>query len=74
MITNNFYCQNKCIAPDFSIDEWNKGFKYCNDNNLEEKETSQILEGKDCKEQCFDCIATVGARRKETQELISKRS
>lgn len=59
----NFYCQNKCCAPDFSFDEWNKAFEYCLENNLNEKQTREILEGKDCKEQCFDCMAIVGETR-----------
>lgn len=67
---SNFYCQNKCVPTDFSIKEWNKSHKYTQENNLSEKETSEILEGNDCKEQCFDCMAIVGKRRKETQNLL----
>jgi hypothetical protein len=64
---NNFYCQQKCGEVDFSIDEWNKAFQYCIDNNLSEKQTSEILEGKPCKKQCFDCMAIVGETRKKNR-------
>lgn len=40
----DFYC-GIVTGELFDINEWNKAFKYCVDNNLNEKETSQILEG-----------------------------
>jgi hypothetical protein len=64
---DNFYCQQKCGEVDFSIDEWNKAFKYCIDNNLSEKQTAEILEGKPCEQQCFDCMAIVGETRKKNR-------
>lgn len=70
MSKDNFYCQQLCGADDFSIDEWNKAFKYCIDNNLSEKQTGEILEGKPCKNQCFECMATVGSRRMKTKALM----
>lgn len=59
----NFYCQQKCGHVDFSIEEWNKAFKYCNDAGIEGKQRDEILEGKSCNEQCFDCMAIVGQTR-----------
>jgi len=66
----NFYCQQKCGEDDFSIDEWNKAFKYCIDNNLSNKETGIILEGELCNEQCFDCMAIVGASRNKNKKFL----
>jgi hypothetical protein len=48
----NFYCQNKSGHIDFSIADWNKL------NNLDIKQNE-----KECKEQCFECIAIVGQTR-----------
>lgn len=62
-MAENFYCQQKCGSPDFSIEEWNKALKYCNDAGIEGKQRNEILEGKPCKEQCFDCMAIVGKTR-----------
>ena len=56
----------------FSIDEWNKAFKYCNENKIEGKEREEILEGTPCTKQCFDCMAEVGKRQLETKSLINK--
>lgn len=67
-----FYCQKKCTDVDFSIEEWNKGFKICIELNLDEKAIAKILEGEDCSEQCFDCVAIIGNRRIKTQALINK--
>ena len=60
----NFFCQIKC-GTNFSIKEWNGAFKYTVDANLSEKETSKILEGEPCKDQCFDCMAIVGKKQLE---------
>ena len=65
----NFYCKI-VVGADFSIDEWNKAFKYCNDNNIEGKEREEILEGTPCEKQCFACMAVVGERRLKTKALI----
>lgn len=72
MDSKNFYCRIKC-GTNFSIEEWNKAFRYCNENNIEGKEREEILEGKECTEQCFDCMADVGDRRVETQKLIDNK-
>lgn len=63
----NFFCQQKCGEVDFSIDEWNKAFQYCIDNNLSEEQTNKILDGEPCKKQCFDCMAIVGDTRKKNR-------
>ena len=69
MNNTNFYCQNKCTPEDFSIDEWNKAFKTCIDLNLDEEATAEILEGKECDKQCFDCMAVIGNRRIKTKAI-----
>lgn len=66
-MTNNFYCQKKCGEVNFSIDEWNKAFDYCMENNLSEKNMSEILEGTTCENQCFDCMAIVGETRNKNK-------
>lgn len=64
------YCQRECVEVDFSIDEWNKAFKYCIENNYSEKDMAKVLRGEPCDKQCFDCMAIVGKRRLETKKLI----
>jgi len=65
----SYYCQKICGEVGFSIDEWNKAFNYCIENNINEKDTSKILEGEPCTEQCFDCMAIVGKRRLKTKHI-----
>lgn len=67
----SFYCQQKCGEVDFSIDEWNKAFEYCLEKNLPEEQMTEILEGKPCDQQCFDCIAVVGETRSRNEKLSS---
>ena len=66
-----FYCQKVCGDVDFSIDEWNKALKYCNDAGIEGVERDKILHPDKfpCAEQCFDCMAIVGAQRIKTSNL-----
>lgn len=68
----NFYCQKLCGEENFSIDEWNEAFRYCEDNNIEGEESDRILHPElfPCENQCFDCIAIVGKRRLETKKLM----
>ena len=68
---SNYYCQQKCGEVDFSIDEWNKAFNYCIENNLNEKDTNKILDGEPCTEQCFDCMAIVGETRIKNAKIRS---
>lgn len=68
-MTINFYCQQKCGSQDFSINDWNKALKFCNDAGIEGKERSEILDGKPCKEQCFNCIAIVGETRLKNKTI-----
>ena len=72
MAKENFFCKQKC-GTDFNIHEWNKAWDYCIKMNLNEKQTSEILEGKKCEEQCFDCCAMVGKRQRETSFLTLKK-
>jgi len=67
-----FYCQNVCGEIDFSIDEWNEAYAYCNEMGIEGKDRDDILNPPACEEQCFDCMAIVGDRRKKTKELKTK--
>jgi hypothetical protein len=63
----HFYCQKLVGDANFSIDEWNKQFKICND--LEIEMPPEPTEG--CKEQCFDCMAIVGEQRLKTRTTSS---
>lgn len=65
---SGFYCQKVVGDDEFSIDEWNKQFKICNDLEIKMPDEEQ----EECPEQCFNCIAIVGERRKHTQELMNK--
>lgn len=67
----NFYCQKECGEVGFSIDEWNKAFQYCIDNNLSKEQTNKVLYGEPCSIQCFDCMAIVGERRCKTKKLLN---
>lgn len=64
----NFYCQNKSGSPEFSIDEWNNAYDEVKD--MSEEIQSLVLEGKPCKEQCFDCMAIVGERKIQTNKIL----
>jgi hypothetical protein len=57
----SFYCKKVCGDPNFSIKEWNRTYKYCNDVGLSEEESNKILnqEFYPCKTQCEDCLNTV---------------
>lgn len=67
----NYYCQKKSGAIDFSIDDWNDAYNYCVENESSEVEMSKILEGSKCKSQCFDCMAVVGDRQERTKTKIA---
>lgn len=66
-----FYCQQKCGAPDFSIDEWNKSYLEIQAMPISEEEKNKLIDGEPCTEQCFDCMAIVGERRIKTEKLIN---
>lgn len=70
---NNFYCQKICGEVGFSIDEWNKDYVELEKSGLSQKEKDAILHPPKCKEQCFDCMAIVGKRQKETAELLKNK-
>lgn len=67
----HFYCQNVVGDTNFSIDEWNKTYEEVKDKS-EEIQRLVLDPPPPCKEQCFDCVAIVGARRKKTLELLSR--
>ena len=67
----NFYCQQKCGEVGFSINKWNEAFDYCIENNLNEKQMGEILEGKPCEKQCFDCMVVVGETRIKNAKLLN---
>ena len=56
-----FYCKQVCGDPDFSIDEWNEAFEYCENMGLEGEARDKILspELSPCETQCEDCMNTV---------------
>lgn len=56
-----FYCQKVCGDVDFSIDEWNKAFEYCNDAGIEGIERDNILSPElfPCETQCEACMNIV---------------
>lgn len=56
-----FYCKKSCGDPDFSIDEWNQAFEYCEKAGIEGVERDKILSPElfPCTEQCESCINTV---------------
>ena len=66
----HFYCQNVAGEVNFSIDEWNKAYEEVKDKS-EEIQRLVLDPQPPCKEQCFDCMAIVGERRKRTQEFLS---
>lgn len=68
----NFYCQKECGEVGFSIDEWNESFIEIQKMPISEAEKEKLLNGEDCKKQCFDCMAIVGERRSKTKELINQ--
>lgn len=70
---SNFYCQISCGQENFSIEEWNKAYKEINAMPISEAEKQKLIHPDPCEKQCFDCIAIVGARRKETDELLKNK-
>jgi hypothetical protein len=60
----HFYCQRLTGDVDFSIEEWNKQNKLCNDMGIEMPPDPPA-----CKDQCFECMAIVGAQRQKTNNL-----
>jgi hypothetical protein len=62
-MSKNFYCKNICGDPDFSIEQWHEQMLNCLKAGI--KMPSDVK----CTEQCFDCMAIVGERQKQTKEL-----
>lgn len=66
-----------CGDPDFSIDEWNKAYKFCEDAGIEGIERDKILypEMFPCAEQCESCTNVVldtnlkYAKKKQTRTV-----
>lgn len=67
----HFYCQNLTGDINFSIEEWNNTYNNIKETGLSETEENYILfgTGEGCKEQCFNCMAIVDQRRKNTDKL-----
>ena len=57
----SFYCQKVCGDKDFSIEEWNRAYKYCDDAGIEGIERDKILNPElfPCKVQCENCMNVV---------------
>lgn len=76
----DFYCQKVCGEVDFSIDEWNKAFQYCEDAGIEGEERDRILSPElfPCENQCEDCINIVldtqlkNKRAREARKSVGK--
>lgn len=71
-MSTNFHCRKWHGDPDFSIEEWNETAENLDKIDISEEERNKILfpHTNPCENQCFDCMADVGERRKRTQELI----
>lgn len=61
MSTTNFNCKNICGDSNFSINEWNIQYQYCNDAGIEGIERDKILNPElfPCENQYEDCINIV---------------
>lgn len=62
------YCQKVIGDKDFSIEEWNDYYKFCQKTGIEFPKE----DNKECEEQCLACILIVAERRIRTQMLIDK--
>ena len=69
----HFYCQNLVGDVNFCIDAWNKAYDEVKDKS-EEIQRMVLDPPPACEKQCFECLAIVGERRKETKALIIKQS
>lgn len=71
-----FYCAKKCGDPDFSIDEWNKAYQYCEDAGIEVVERDKILSPElfPCETQCEACMNIVLDTQIKTRKLIEKQT
>ena len=69
-----FYCKKVCGDGSFSIEQWNKDFRMCNDLGIEGDERNKILHPDmfPCETQCDDCACIVGEQMGKTKELIKK--
>ena len=65
------YCQQKCGFEDFDIYEHDALLKEVWAMPISNADMDKIIDGESCKEQCFDCMAIIGDRRKKTQEIIN---
>jgi hypothetical protein len=70
------YCQQVSGWLDFSIEAWNKMNTQLDAMGVSEAGKRKIMlekrlatSGLPCKEQCFECLAIVGERRKKTANL-----
>ena len=66
---SNFYCRQKTGEVTSDPEYW----KYVDEiwkMDIPESEKRKLMDGPECKEQCFDCMAIVGERRIKTQKLI----
>lgn len=71
-----FYCQNVCGDINFSIAEWNKAFKYCNDAGIEGIERDKILSPElfPCETQCEACMNIVLDTQIKNRKLREERA
>lgn len=71
-----FYCKKVCGDPNFSIDDWNRLNKFCNDAGIEGIERDKLLHTAlfPCKVQCDECINIVLDTRKKNAEIRAKQA
>ena len=58
---SKFYCMNLCCDPNFSFNDWNEAYDYCEKAEIEGLERDKILhpEKFPCNNQCEACINEV---------------
>ena len=69
-----FYCQKVCGDEEFSIEEWNKAFEYCEKAGITGTERDKILNPElfPCENQCDDCINIVLDTQKKNKEKYAE--
>lgn len=69
-----FFCQHLTGDLSFSIEEWNAVADALDQAQVSEKQRQSILFPDACTKQCFNCMAIVGHRQRQTKEGIAARS
>ena len=78
-MSKNFYCAKKSGDPNFSIEEWNEAYKFCNDAGLSEAQSNKILFpelDKPCETMCDACaniVLETQAKNKKFREELERK-